>query len=74
MVTNNTRSYMYDVPLLLSLTEGFSYRFRYTERWIKEKNLKSKIKAFIVMHDFNTAKLFPIRHAVVTKVVSFGFI
>lgn len=74
MVTNNTRPYMYDVPLLLSLPEGFSYRFRYTERWIKEKDLKSKIKALIVIRDFNTAKLFPIRHAVVTKVESFGFI
>ncbi|MBA7511971.1 hypothetical protein ES705_03970 [subsurface metagenome] len=74
LVTNNIKPYMYDVPLVLALPEGFTYRFRYTVRWFNEKDLKSETEALIVVRDVNTAKLYPIRHATVEKIYPFGFI
>lgn len=75
MITNNINPYMYDISQILALPKGALYRFRYTERWIKEKTLQSQSKkALIVARDFNEAKLYPIRYAQVNKVEQFGFI
>jgi len=72
MITNNRSPYLYDIPLVLSLPKGFTYRFRYTERWLQEKNIKCGVKALIVLRNYNTAKLYPIRNAIITKVEQFG--
>lgn len=75
MITNNINPYMYDISQILALPKGSLYRFRYTERWIKEKELLHQPQAgLVVARDFNNAKLYPIRYVDINKIDQFGFI
>lgn len=75
LVTNNINPYMYDISQILALPKESLYRFRYTERWIREKELLYQPQAgLVVARDYYNAKLYPIRYVTVNKIDQFGFI
>lgn len=75
MITNSIIPYCYDVPYVLGLPSCFSYRFRYRGRWTKLPNDTEAIKGqdgLIVLRNFDTGELVPLRFVTIKDVISAG--
>ena len=65
-IANAIEPYGYEIVNVLAYPPGFKYRFRFDEEWVQDE-IKSQIadltdrEAYIVLRDFDKAKLFPIR-------------
>ena len=74
-ITNSKVPYCYDVANILGLPEKHSCRFRYRSRWVKVANdieMYQNQEALIVLRNFDTAELVPIRFAKIENVLTVG--
>lgn len=65
VIPNTITPYGYEMVPILAYPEGFKYRFRYDEEWVDKSlflrnDLKGK-EGYIVLRDFESGHLFPIR-------------
>src|SRR5689334_2753489 len=80
IIVNSIPPYCYELNNMLSLTNGFSYRFRYQKKkqgnWMPEITDPSELEncsGLIVLRDFhNTADLIPIRKIFIYKTIIIG--
>lgn len=80
-VTGSQRPYIFDLPHLLSLPNGFEFRFRYRHRWV-EKALVSAIASdpgslvgreiVLLFHSQPSRRIIPIRRGTVIALESIG--
>lgn len=79
-VTGSQQPYIFDLPHLLSLPNGFEFRFRYRHRWI-EKGILRNIKLphllrerdlIICFHSQESRLILPIRTAKIISVEDIG--
>src|SRR5258707_11412118 len=82
-VTGSQRPYIYDLPLLLSLPNGFEYRFRYQPIWVSDEindAISSSSKRadlvgrdlIIVFHSQEQQRLIPVRKCSLISIDDFG--
>jgi hypothetical protein len=77
-VTGSQRPYIYDLPLLLSLPDGFEYRFRYHRVWISgdvEKDPAGSLVGqplVLIFHSQERKRLLPLRRCSVVAVDYLG--
>ena len=80
-ITGSQRPYIYDLPQVLSLPEGFEFRFRYRHKWISNdvcdlirSNPESLAGKGLVLlfHSQETKRVIPIRRATIVRVEEFG--
>jgi hypothetical protein len=80
-VTGSERPYIYDLPHLLSLPEGFEFRFRYRHKWVESQltgillthpeNLQGK-ELIVLFHSQQTKRLIPLRKCTIISVENIG--
>jgi len=80
-ITGSQRPYIYDLPHVLSLPEGFEFRFRYRHLWV-DKTLASEVRAnsplllgkelILLFHSQETKRLIPIRRCTVISIENIG--
>ena len=75
MITNTIQPYCYDIAHVLGLPTNFSHRFRYLAKYIKLSNDIKSIKgqdALIVLRNYETSDLIPVRYVNVEDVLTVG--
>jgi hypothetical protein len=75
MITNTIVPYCYDIHHVIGLPIDLSHRFRYRLRWVKGISTAASLNnatALIVLRDFETSNLIPIRFVQIDRAVSFG--
>lgn len=75
MITNTIVPYCYDIAHILGLPFWLSHRFRYRARWIKLPYDVTGIKnrdGLIVLRNFRTGDLIPIRYVRIQNVLTVG--
>ena len=66
-VPNTYGPYGYEMVSILAYPKGFNFRFRFDEKWVDEK-VKNRLKdaigsnGYILLRDFETSNLYPIRY------------
>ncbi len=76
-VPNTFGPYGYELVQHLAFPNGFAIRFRFDEEWV-EQRVQRKYKsltpknAYIVLRDFDSGNLFPVRFASVTDIKKIG--
>ena len=80
-VTGSQRPYLFDLPQLLSLPEGFEFRFRYRHTWVDpaivrqlvdgETNLAGR-EAIILFHSQMSRRIVPIRRGTIIGLEELG--
>ncbi len=79
MIPNTIEPYGYELINILAYPSGFVYRFRFGEAWVQEKvqsrlsDLKDK-PGFIVLREWETGNLFPIRCCTLKEAKKIGTI
>jgi hypothetical protein len=65
IIPNTISPYGYETVPVLATPDGFQYRFRFDEEWVQDsivhRNDLSGKKGYIILRDFNTGQLLPIR-------------
>lgn len=75
MITNTIVPYCYDIAHVIGLPAHLSHRFRYLARWIKLDSKPIEMKgrdALIVLRNFATGELIPVRYVGVEDVLTVG--
>ena len=80
-ITGSQRPYIYDLPHVLSLPEGFEFRFRYRHMWV-ENRLAAEVRAespdlqgkelILLFHSQETCRLIPIRKCTIVSIENIG--
>jgi hypothetical protein len=80
-VTGSQRPYIFDVPHLLSLPEGFEFRFRYRHSWVQPEVLESLARdstafagreVIILFHSQESRHIVPIRSGTIIGLEELG--
>jgi len=75
IITNTIKPYCYDIEPVIGLPNNLSHRFRYRSRWIKLPYSIESTKlreGIVVLRDYSSAELIPIRRVIIEDVLSFG--
>lgn len=72
IIPNTISPYGYETIPVLAFPEGFQYRFRFDEEWVQDsivhrQDLNGK-EGYIVLREFKSGQLYPIRHF---KIITF---
>src|SRR5437868_4464087 len=80
-VTGSQRPYIFDLPNLLSLPQGFEYRFRYRHCWVSPsivRDLGAGKKDYVgrqmlvLFHSQESSRLIPIRAGTILGIEAIG--
>jgi hypothetical protein len=77
-VTGSQPPYLYDLPQLLSLPQGFEFRFRYRRSWAQEELRKKDDidhkgrDLFLLFHSQETGRVIPLRRAKIIQIEPAG--
>src|SRR6266513_572101 len=80
-VTGSQAPYIYDLPLLLSLPDGFEFRFRYHQIWVSNDVLREvdctpqnmlRQPLIIVFHSQEQKRLLPLRRCTIVGIDKLG--
>lgn len=80
-VTGSQRPYIFDLPHLLSLPEGFEFRFRYRHKWVQPeiiRELSHNSEAFsgreviVLFHSQDSHQIVPIRKGTIISLEELG--
>lgn len=80
-ITGSQRPYIFDLPQLLSLPEGFEFRFRYRHTWVQRDLIRQVVagatdfagrEAIILFHSQSSRRIVPIRRGTIIGVEELG--
>lgn len=75
IIFNNIPPYAYEVNNILALPNGFTYRFRFREKWIHGTEFPSQLnnhEGLVVLRDFSNAGFIPLRRIRLLEVLEVG--
>jgi len=80
-VTGSQRPYIYDLPQVLSLPQGFEFRFRYRHQWIDGQlwdRIRNRPESFegqdllLLFHSQEEKRIVPLRRASIVRIEELG--